>query len=785
MIKFYGDMGAAQGISTLSDMVDALDFWQDNTKVDPGDIARSSKNSMIYAVAQTAGVTGTVEPVWGNTAGVTITDNTVTWLVKDIRTADTAQSAVKWTAPIKINGVDVDGSHDITLPADTVDNASYIGSGLKVSSFDGLNVNIGSGRAKIAGNGISFPGGQLALNPRKASLMYLDSNGTLGKIDCANPLDFIDDNTIGCWKFNQTTAGANIPNSAVGKSAIAVDNDLVPHGGITSVDGWFDNSLQLDGSAAYFIGSNTTNFPSGAAEREVNHCVTINSFATIGYLFSFGSTSYPSRYACYINTDGMLYVAGAADVSTGFVVEKGKTYLVGVGYDGTNLILKIGGIKAWSVAVALSTTLTNSLCVGAYMGGGQNYAAITTHYIELRNKMRSDVAAAVIANKMIFPCFYDKPYGLYPVIPDTDKATAYHEYKLDETSGTTVADTAGTSNGTAGASSVILDSPTLNGKSRKCDGTLAGSINLGVMSLPSAFTILGVITPIGNAGSSIFSNRINGSVGSQLYIGVDNRFTVWNGDTNLGGLTSTDPLAQDSKNFFALAFNNTKVDAYVNSTIPTQGILSAQAFTQNSNPLYLGYDVRNAAGHAIAWDYLLIIPRALTQAEISQIYNSLMVTGRRNIIDDVIPANAISLGFIRTNSSKVIEKNDSWYKFGRREGATGGNRKVFLPWKYFTSGVPLKWDNPFGSGKYKKEIHWSQDAKGTNEVVCYQWFQNSGATNFGVIQTSYATGYNDAQNVTILPHGGGVTCFNSAWQTSGYLGVYIEVLEDYKGADAA
>ena len=39
MIKFYDSMGASQGISVLSDLVDACDFWQSEQEVNTGDIA--------------------------------------------------------------------------------------------------------------------------------------------------------------------------------------------------------------------------------------------------------------------------------------------------------------------------------------------------------------------------------------------------------------------------------------------------------------------------------------------------------------------------------------------------------------------------------------------------------------------------------------------------------------------------------------------------------------------------------------------------------------------------
>lgn len=784
MIKFYGDMGAAQGISTLSDMVDALDFWQDNTIVNPGDIARSSTNSMIYAVAQTAGVTGTVEPVWGNAAGVTLTDNTVTWLVKDIRAADTAKSAAKWVAPIKINGIDVDGSHDITLPTDTVDNTSYIGSGLKVSSFDGLNVNISSGRAKIAGNGISFAGGKLALNPRKASLMYLDSTGTLGKVDCANPADFIDDGTIAMWIFNQTTAGANVQNSAVGKSKNAVDNDMVPSGGIASVDGRFDYATKLDGLSGKYTSQNYLNIPIGAAAREVNILWTAANRGIIQEILWWGGNTSNLGFNLFqLDNNNITMQFGGSSYDTGFTMASGTDYFITVGYTGTAVYVKVNGAMIYPpVKVDLATTGTN-VCVCGQWASSYGYGAGVVHFIEIRNVLRSDIATAVMANKFILPCFYDKIAAVYPSVPAA-YATVCHEYRFDETSGTTVADSNASTalNGTA-TGTTVADSDLFLGKARKFNGT-SDKIVTGNFSCGTKFSYVGVVTIPAYGAYALWSNRAaDVKSGNLIYVDASGYLYLYR-NTSAYKLTNT-PVPIGTPFFVAVTINGTNAVTYLNSC-QTSIATTISMLDGTTLPVNLGFEACAANYLNGTYEYCLYGNYELAQSEIAQIYNALMCTGRRNIIDDVIPANAISVGFIRTNSMKIIEKNDSWYKFGRREGATGGNRKVFLPWKYFSGNSALSWENPFGSGRYKKEIHWAQDAKGTNELSCFSRFDSGSASaNYGTLPIYYSPGHNDAQNVNVWTSANGVTCFNGTWETSGYLGVYIECLEDYKGADAA
>lgn len=780
MIKFYDNMGASQGISVLSDVVDALDFWQDGTPVGVGDIARSSTNSMIYAVAQTAGNTGTVEPVWGNTAGVTLTDNTVTWLVKDIRTADGAVKADKLATARKINGVAFDGTTDITLPSDTMDDKSYIASGLKIAGVDNKNISISAGAAKIAGKNVTYIGGSIALDSKKAALLYMDSNANLGKVNAAYPIANIDNNTIGLWLFNQTVAGANIPNSAVGLSSNAVDNDLVPHGGITSVDGWLDNALQLDGTTGYFTGSNVTNFPVGTAEREINVLLTINKISA-GYFFAYGTTGTGASVLLGMNAAGYLIVDFySALTNTNFMLEVGKTYLVTYKHDGAFCYIFINGVQILKLACAYATASTGAFSIGTISYSQPNYTFVTMHCVEIRNKMRSSALTGYMANLLMLACFYSKVGAIAPKCPD-EYASQYHEYLFNESSGKYAAD----SNTTAplqgeATGTTIVDSEIGLSKARKITNLGSGNyISCGLFACGNKFTFIGVLSIQDYAYGCIWSNR-NSPVtsGNLLYINPNGYLCFYIGGTVYQISNVVMPLRTPF--FLAVTINGTTITTYLNgqkitvTTIPT-------VINNVANPAYIGYEPAGTYFNSVV-NYIMFGNFEMTQNEINSYYNSLMATGRRSILDDVIPAGAISLGFVRTNNAKVIEYNDSDYKYGRREGATGGNRKVFLGWKWFSGGTSLKWDNPFGTGKVSREFHWAQDTKGTNELVCYSRFMDASSNSYGIGPTAELSGYNDAFNITARAQPGWITVLDGAGITNGYIGCYAEVLEEYKGA---
>ena len=92
---------------------------------------------------------------------------------------------------------------------------------------------------------------------------------------------------------------------------------------------------------------------------------------------------------------------------------------------------------------------------------------------------------------------------------------------------------------------------------------------------------------------------------------------------------------------------------------------------------------------------------------------------------------------------------------------------------------------PFGTQKVKRYFTWASDSKGTNEIEAMKmvYVYNSGWGGIWPFSDS-ATG-NDDMKITayISTVYGGVTMYNSAWKSSGYIGCYVEVLEDYKGVD--
>jgi len=658
----------------------------------------------------------------------------------------------------------------------------YIASGLKMSSISSLVATLESGTVVIDNESQEISSTSVALPVRKPNLIYASSDQSLGYVSGAYPTSYIDNYTVGFWEFNQTTSGAVIPNSAYGVSSSAVANDLTPTGGVSSVDGWADYALKLDGTTGYFVGANTTNFPSGAAEREVNVLFTVNNLSTSTWnpIFCYGALSTSTGFGLYINSSGYFTFIGISnDVVTTFKAEIGKTYLATMQYDGTYGYLYINGNLVYKGTWSISTTLTYSLYVGREANNNvSSYVGyFTLHYLELRTKMRSTVKLGAMANSLLIPCFYDKNSATAPTVPSAYSST-YHEYLFSESSGTSVADsnTSSALAGTATNSTVVTSDIGLS-YARKFISSSQGYISLGSFAPASTFSYIGVVNLTAYSTSQIlWSNRTTSSTGNSLYINTSG-YVTWCSTTTTTVLNST-PIPLNTPVFIAVTINGTTAKVYMNSVNPVTAIITAP-YTTSSYATYLGYEPVSTTSYVFTgkYDYCMFVNSELSQAEINYYYTELMETGRRSIIDDMLPSSSVALAFARTNSSKIIEYNDTDYKYGRREKATGGNRKVFLGWKYFSGATTLSWDNPFGTPKYKKELRWAMNASGSNELVCWGYTYN-GSTYYGTCATADSNGCNDNFKINMHVQAGGATTINGTWQTSGYIGCYAEVLEN-------
>lgn len=638
--------------------------------------------------------------------------------------------------------------------------------GGKFSPGNGLSVNISTVESMIGRKYQSNPAVvDFVLNARKASIIYqTKSESSLvaahGRYDAT--FHEADSRTVSRWILNTTGAiNDTVPTS---------NNYLNPSGTVVMVDGWADYGMQGDGVSGYYVSANSTGFPTGATPRTMHVLVTPYNVSSINYLAVYGTTA--GWFGCYIGANGDLYFSASSSTGydTEFALEIGKTYLVSLCYDGATASIFVNGTLIYTQAIVLNT-IAGSLYV--LRNTTTYYSNSIVHYIEIRNDAQSNPAIGAISNKLCLPCHYIGHNASYPT---NDTTSGAHIYKFDDVSGNTVTDENGTLNGTATGTTIVDSDIGLN-KARKFNGTSSDYVTCGNVALSGDMTVIFV----GKFNSAASLGRIIGNT-NNIIMALSEPATGVMGfyNSTTGWVNSKSPIQLDKNVFCAMSIKSGMLSFYIDS--PFIDCTKPISWNTTSSPLTIGRSL-NAATNTFNgfMDYLAIIPQALSQAEIAQYYNAFMVQKERTLIDDCLPSNSISLGFVRTDSTQVIEYNDKDYLYTRNEGATKseGNTHVQSDWTYVytianVSNNIFYIKNPLGTTnikvsniKFKKNLYDSSysliDAMASNIGV----FVSEVTNNY--IKFNTAIGSNPYLIYTY-------NSYTGVFETSGYISVDIELL---------
>jgi hypothetical protein len=582
---------------------------------------------------------------------------------------------------------------------------NFIAEGLDFAPGTGLNITVNKGRASISEQTVTLTAAQtFSLDARMAALFYLQKNGTVGKINAAIPEP--DDHTIGQWRFNQTGAGAVIPNYAINKSAIAVANDLIPSGGLASVDGHTDYAIKGDGSTGYYTSANSTGFPIGAAERQIDMLYTPLDSSGEKHFLNYGGSS-STTVISGIDTTGTRIKLNNNGYDTNYDIEVGKTYLFSSCYDGTNIIFYVNGRLAYKVAATLATAATVLSVLRWYAAGGYNASGII-HYIEIRNKMRTSAQIAQISNALLLPCTYQTPYV------------------TENINGITLYDIATSENAISG-------------------GDFTGYYKSSAFNKDDLTTMW-------------YSLQQTSSLSGIAYIGQKL-------SSNIKHIKYT--------NSGILAANITSIKMQWSYDLATWNDIQTQTLLSTAN-LVTDFDVTSYSATGIHYVRVLANANIVTAGQSWGLCEIRMYTDVKpdtsKDIRALPPTDSISLGRVLTTSLLIKDINLD-HQMGRVEKAVKGNRRKFLGWKPFSGAQLLNWtNNPFSTRKFEIYVVWAQDANGTNESDAFVGY--SGAANEGVLFEETAS-----QRIQVSVQSAGAVVFNGAWQTSGFIGVYVEVID--------
>ncbi|MDT8900653.1 phage tail fiber protein [Anaeroselena agilis] len=271
----------------------------------------------------------------------------------------------------------------------------------------------------------------------------------------------------------------------------------------------------------------------------------------------------------------------------------------------------------------------------------------------------------------------------------------------------------------------------------------------------------------GNADYTLIGGYgVNSANGFYIYTAADNQIYI-----AAGGNIPTGFFPDETKYVFTLSHDGTTLRLRANGQVvysaPATLNITATPLSIFRNGVLTGY-------YKGVIDYIELRNAPCTAAEIAAISNALLLPCRYypspaineyTDICSVLPADAISLGFVRTGTTAPLESNGIDYKYGRREGAVGGNRRVFLGRVYASgTGTPVPFINPFGTRKFHPRFTWAADSEGTGECgVAAPYVYIIGDPNPDkIIVYCSATGW---ANVAF------------SWKTSGHIGCYAEVFD--------
>lgn len=145
-------------------------------------------------------------------------------------------------------------------------------------------------------------------------------------------------------------------------------------------------------------------------------------------------------------------------------------------------------------------------------------------------------------------------------------------------------------------------------------------------------------------------------------------------------------------------------------------------------------------------------------------------------IRSILPADSVSLGVVRTDSTKPIEADDASYKYGRREGVTGGNRIAFLGWKYFYgAGSTTKINGiPFGTPDYKIVSAKVRPSLSQIPQEC-SIYGYSGVNGGSGVWYEFGINGGGVDSITLVLNAN--VAYNNTRINAGFIGLWVEVIE--------
>lgn len=656
---------------------------------------------------------------------------------------------------------------------------NYIEKGFKVESYENNSLVISEGVAIKNKQAIKIDKKtELNIPVNSVGITYIDHNDNEIKYKQAiYPENKIDNNTVGFWVFNNTDAGAKINNLARGKSTSAVDNDFIPHGGIESVDGYIGKSLRTDGSTGYFETTNSINFPLSNSELQIDFLFTFDSLYNTSrgnYILSYTINQTSNNFNVRSDTSKSLVIC---EIDTKYTLEENTLYFLQISIFQGIATVYINGAYLANITFAGNETQPTNLLLGTPYSKDMAYNSnITIHYLELKNKAKTYSEVMSTSNILCFPTFYNDIHASEPNTK-TEYKNSFHQYLFkDEDSTLLDSNELNPINGNITGTKIITSKIGL-GKARVFNGTDSDKIDLGNFACSTKFTFICVINLYKYADINfLFSCDDKTANRNMIFLKTAGKVILYNNSEEhdlLSGRENLFPL--NSPTFLGITVDETKATIYINGNIKCNTTVPKLNTTEM--PTFIGYGNANSMSFNGEMEYAMFGNFALTEIEMMNYYHYLFKYTRKDIVKDFLQDTYIVLCYVKTNSEKIIDYDDISYKYGRREKAVNGNRKVFLGWQYYNNAITdFKWDNPFKTKNVKTTFKYAIDIYGNQEQDILSYFTGNSVT-YGILY--YTQIYNTETDIFARIHRNGSSIVNKYYASSGFIGCYAEVMEDF------
>lgn len=587
-------------------------------------------------------------------------------------------------------------------------NESFARGGGNGSSgiVQGLNVVIDHTRQCLIGTGEAIIGKKLVKNDaeklftlpvKTTGLLLLDANNNVSIKSATYPE--VDENTICHYTFNYKKNDVALIDNGPNKL------DATIYGGVFAIPGLDGkNGIQFDGISGYAQTTDPLPLPTQGKEKSLDIIFElVRRPSANAFICSLVGTTTNQNFCFFINSAGVLYTEfHSSTYSTEITILPNKLYHASIVYKDEWIYVYVNGQLTNRINIVLNTLDTLKLRFGAYYGtAAANFSPVNLYYLEYRKKARSKKEVLNISNNVFIPVTYEERTRSYPIQHKLLKeGTLYDEYVLDSLNFKNTGNRPDKTDPVMIGQLELTDSDF--GKTPYFKNNANNYYNCGKITFDenTGWTLIAIVKP---NNDHVANKRFAGtSTIFGISEGADNNFGVYQGAWYSTDSTNTMIpydynfcVAKYEKSLLELSINNYKTTTFHNVTLATKNeefSIGLAKKHDNNNP-WMG-----------EIPYIAVFNRALTEAEIKEIYDQYVFqyVNKYNI-ESTLGKDYISLGYFKTNGENIEKYDFNNRRYGRKE--IGNNHISQTGWFYATLNQISTFENLLGSENIQYEIY--------------------------------------------------------------------------------